>query len=119
MYKIPENLDLSPVIGEFTSQIRVGQFDIQFTFGKVDFAVTSPVNLFCNGKVVARWEEGKWPDPGFYDIMNTNVIRCDIVTDTLIVIEFDNGLEMHLKDNSDQYESMVITIEGCPSPWII
>jgi len=119
MYKIPKDLDLSPVIGEFTTQIRVGQFDIQFTLGKVNFAVTSPVNILRDGKIVAHWEEGIWPDPGFYDIMNTNVSRCDIMTDRLIAIGFENGLEMHLEDNSDQYESMVITFKGCPSPWII
>jgi hypothetical protein len=26
--------------------LRVGRFDLQFTFGRVTFAVQSPVNLF-------------------------------------------------------------------------
>ena len=119
MYRIPKELNLSPVVGEFTTQVRVGQFDLQFTFGDVNFAVTSPVNLFRDGKIITHWEEGQWPEPGFYDIMNTNVTRCDIVNDRLIVIAFENGIEMHLEDNSDQYESMVITFKGNPSPWII
>jgi hypothetical protein len=51
--------------------------------------------------------------------MNANVARCDIVNDRLIVIAFENGIEMHLEDDSDQYESMVITFKGNPSPWII
>ncbi len=59
MYRIPKELDLSPVVGEFTTQVRVGQFDLQFTFGAVNFAVQSPVNLFREGKLVAHWEEGK------------------------------------------------------------
>jgi hypothetical protein len=29
MYGIPKELDLSSVVGEFTTQIRVGQFDLQ------------------------------------------------------------------------------------------
>ena len=41
MYGIPKELDLSPVLGEFTTQVRVGQFDLQFTFGSVSFAVQS------------------------------------------------------------------------------
>ena len=45
--------------------------------------------------------------------------KCEVVNDRLIVIEFENGIAMHLEDNSDQYESMVITFEGNPSPWII
>src|SRR5258706_764511 len=119
MYRIPKELDLSPVVGQFTTQVRVGQFDLQFTFGTVRFAVQSPVNVLRNGQLVAHWEEGKWPEPGFYDIMNVEVRRCDVVDDRLIIFEFDNGLAMHLEDNSDQYESMQIYFEGNPSPWII
>ena len=119
MYRIPADLDLSPVVGEFTTQLRVGQFDLQFTLGPVSFAVTSPVNLFRDGTLIARWEEGRWPEPGFYDVMNVNVTRCDIRNDRLIVLEFDNGIAMHLEDDSDQYESLVIRFEGNPSPWII
>jgi hypothetical protein len=119
MYRIPKELDLSPVVGEFTTQVRVGQFDLQFTFGKVNFAVSSPVRLLRDGKQVAYWQEGKWPEPGFYDIMNTEVRRCEIVNDRLIVLQFENGIEMHLEDSSDQYESMQISFADNPSPWII
>jgi hypothetical protein len=119
MYRIPKELDLSRVVGEFTTQVRVGQFDLQFTFGPVNFAVQSPVKLFRDGILVASWEEGRWPDAGFYDIMNTRVTRCEVVNDRLIVLEFDNGLSMHLEDSSDQYESMQISFEGDPSLWVI
>lgn len=119
MYHIPDNLDLSSLIGKFTTQVRVGQFDLQFTFGGVSFAVQSPVKLFREGKLVAQWEEGRWPDPGFYDIMNVEVRRCEIVNNRVIVIEFDNGIAMHLEDSSDQYECMQISFEGDSSTWII
>jgi hypothetical protein len=119
MYRIPKELDLSPVIGEFTTQVRVGQFDLQFTFGRVNFAVQSPVCLFRRGKQVARWEEGRWPEPAFFDIMNTEVTRCNIVGDRLILFEFANGLEMRLEDSSDHYESMQISFDGNPASWII
>jgi hypothetical protein len=119
MYRIPDDLDLSSVVGQFTTQLRVGQFDLQFTFGSVNFSVQSPVNLFRDGKVMAHWEEGRWPDPGFYEIMNTDVKRCEVVNDRLIVLEFENGIQMHLEDSFDQYESMQINIDGDPTQWII
>ena len=119
MYRIPKELDLSSVVGAFTTQIRVGQFDIQFTLGDVSFAVTSPINLYRAGELIGRWTEGKWPDAVFYDVMNTDVTRCEIVSERLIVIAFANGIEMHLVDDSDQYESMQIHFKGNPSPWII
>lgn len=119
MYRIPDNLDLSPVVGEVTTQVRVGQFDIQFTFGSVNFAIQSPVNLFRDCNLIAHWEEGRWPDSGFYDIMNTRVRRCEAVTDRLIILEFENDLAMQLEDDSDQYESMQISFQGDPTLWVI
>jgi hypothetical protein len=77
------------------------------------------VNLFRDGKQIAHWEEGRWPEHGFFDIMNVKVRRCDVPNDRLIVLEFENGIAMHLEDSSDQYESMQIYFEGNPSPWII
>ncbi len=58
MYRIPSNLDLSPVVGEFTTQVRVGQFDLQFTFGSVNFAAQSPVQLLRDDEPIATWERG-------------------------------------------------------------
>jgi hypothetical protein len=119
MYRIPNELDLTPVIGEFTTQLRVGQFDLQFSLGIVDFAITSQVNLFRKDKLIGHWEEGKWPEPAFYEIMNSEVTRCQIANDRLIIITFANEIEMHLKDDSDQYECMQINIKGNPTTWVI
>jgi hypothetical protein len=119
MYRIPKELDLSAVVGEFTTQVRVGQFDLQFTIGPVNFAIHSPVSLVRRGVVVATWAKGKWPDSGFFDVLNSDVKRCEIVNDRLIVLEFENDLEMHLEDSSDQYECMQISIEGTSIQWII
>ena len=120
MYRIPNDLPLSNIIGEFTTQIRIGQFDLQFTFGNVSFTVESQVDLVRNGEVIGRWDEGKWPDRQFFEIMNVNVVKYEVPNDRLIVLSFENGIEMHLKDDSDQYECMQIFIEGDPTQsWII
>lgn len=117
MYRISNDLDLSCVVGEFTTQVRVGQFDLQFTFGVVNFAAQSRVQLVRGEELEAEWNEGRWPDPGFFDIMNSTVLRCDVVSDRLIEIGFDNGLTMRLVDDSDQYECLLITIDG--HLWVI
>lgn len=119
MNRIPKDLDLSPIVGQFTTQVHVGQFDLQFTFADITFSIQSPVNLFRNGKLTAHWEEGKWPEPGFYEIMNTEVKHCEVVNDKLIVMKFENGIEMHLQDSSDQYESMQISFKSNSSQLII
>jgi hypothetical protein len=118
MNRIPKDLDLTPIMGEFIPQLRVGPGDLQFTLGKVAFSVYSQLNLLRAGKLFAHWEAGKWPDPGFYDIMNIEVNRWEVSNDKLIVIEFANGIEMHLEDD-DYYESMEIEFEGKSIPIII
>jgi hypothetical protein len=119
MYRIPKELDLSAVVGQFTTQINVGQFDIQFTFGVVHFGIESPVDLLRGAQIIGHWEAGMWPDTAFYDIMNIEVMCCEIKTDRLIIMRFANGIEMHLVDDSDQYECMQISFEGNPSRYII
>ncbi len=119
MYRIPPSLDLSAVVGQATSQVCVGQFDVQFRFGAVSFTVESPIRLFRGGRQVAHWTPAQWPEAGFRDILNQNVARCDIVGDRRIVIRFEDGLEMWLEDSSDQYESMQIHFAGNRAPIII
>jgi hypothetical protein len=59
MDRIPKELDLSAAAGEFATQLCVGQFDLQFTFGEISFVIQSHVNLFRDGKPFAHWEEGR------------------------------------------------------------
>jgi len=119
MYRVPLDLDLSKIVGEFATQLRVGQFDLQFTFGAVNFAIQSPVTLSRDGEVVGSWNEGRWPDATFYDVMNSSVTRWQIPDDRRIVIHLENGLTINLTDDSDQYECMHISFEGEPGVEII
>ncbi|MDW3179834.1 MAG: hypothetical protein R8J94_20760 [Acidimicrobiia bacterium] len=119
MYRIPDDLDLSPAVGECITQLGVGQFDLQFSIGPVHFAVQSPVELLRDGEQVGMWQEGRWPDPTFYEVMNSRVEGCDVVSDRLIAIEFENGLYMHLTDNSDDHECMTIAFDNGPSLLVI
>lgn len=119
MYRISPDLDLSKAIGQFATQIHVGQFDLQFHFGPVKIAVQSPIRLERDGSLLGEWKEGQWPSPAFIEVMNTNITSCEIPNNQTIIITFENGIKMHLTDNSDQYECMQITIKGEQIQWII
>lgn len=69
------------------------------------------MSLHRNGKLIAFWQEGR-PDAGFYHILNSEVRRWAAVNDRQLVIEFENGIEMHLEDDSDQYECILIGVSG-------
>ena len=119
MYRIPKDLDLSKIVGKSTTQIHVGQYDIQFSFGEVDFQVESEIHIVCDGDVIGEWRGGHWPSPSFFKIMNVDVIRYETPDDRTIVIYLNGGLEIHMFDNSDQFECLQISIHGQPGPWII
>lgn len=119
MYRIPLDLDLSAIIGQTNPQIRVGQFDIQFSFGKVNFAVQSQIVLRKDGKQIGGWEQGVWPDEQFYSIMNSAASSYQVVNDRLLEIHLENGIEICLKDDSDQFECLKISIEGEANSHII
>ena len=110
MYRFPRHLDLSRALGEFTTQLGVGQFDLQFSLGDIRFAVQSQIDLFCAGELVGSWVPGRWPDPAFYEAMNVPVTRIEIINEQLLEIELESGLVLRMPDNSDQYESMQIII---------
>lgn len=110
MYRIPNDLNLSRIVGQSTTQIRVGQYDLQFSFGEVDFAIQSPVNLVRAGNVIGTWQEGLWPSPQFFEVMNVDVMKYEIPSDQKLVIYLENGIEIHLSDDSDQFECMQISI---------
>ncbi len=119
MYRIPKNLDLSKIDGEFTTQICIGRYDFQFSIGDVHFAIQSKIKLTKNGEQIALWEEGDWPSSEFYNVMNVNVSSHNIPNDREIVIVFNNDYVMHIYGNSDQYESMQINIMGEDGIWVI
>ncbi|MEM8710835.1 MAG: hypothetical protein AAGG01_07780 [Planctomycetota bacterium] len=117
MYSVPADLDLSSTVGDFLTQIAVGQFDLQFTLGGTRFMAMSLVTLHRGGDQVAAWTQGTWPEPSFYDLMNTSVVTCEVENDRTITFQFENGIEMRLIDDSDEFES--IHIRNDEGLWVI
>ena len=109
MYGVPSDLDLSAAIDEFTTQVRVGQYDLQFTFGPVNIASQSQVSVLKGERVVARWSEGRWPDAGFFEVLNTTVVRWTVGPNQ-IVLDLERGLSLRFVDDSELYETMHVRI---------
>jgi hypothetical protein len=118
MYGIPPELNLDFMVGSETTQIRVGQHDVQFTFGKVDFRVQSRIVLSKNGIELGAWESGKWPDASFFEVMNVPVSSVQVQESKIIRINLVNGVSLKILDDSDQFETIQIVIDGEAS-WIV
>jgi len=119
MHGFPKNLDLSAAIGQETTQFRIGPYDLQFSFGEVSFAVQSQVELWRNSPIIATWQSGEWPSAEFYKALCAAVTSvCIIDNERRLCIALNNGLELHILDNSDQYESLQIYVSGS-MPYIV
>ena len=77
------------------------------------------MRLILGGETIGIWEEGKWPGEQFLNVMNISVVKYEVPNDRLIILYFENGIEMHLSDDSDQYECIQISMAGEPGQWII
>jgi hypothetical protein len=111
MYGIPE-LDFETIVGHHTTQLQVGQFDLQFTLGPIHFNVQSPIEVWKDGALVGAWDAVSWPPSVFYDVMNVEVKGVALADSKKLRIMFENGLEVVLCDDSEQYETMQISVGG-------
>ena len=103
MYRVPPDLDLAPIVGDFSTQIRVGLYDFQFDLGGFSFTVTSRLELRKEQSLIATWEPGGWPKAGFKELFNNAAMKFELPNDREIAIYYDTGAELHLFDDSDEY----------------
>ena len=119
MYGFPSDLNLAAAIGQEITQFCVGPYDLQFSFGKVHFAVQSQVELKRDGSVIATWQGGEWPSASFYEAFCIPVVSTHLIDERRLCIALEGGLELHVLDNSDQYESLQIFVPDAPGPHIV
>lgn len=51
--------------------------------------------------------------------MNAKVLKWEIPNDPTIIVTLENGIEIHLTDDSDRYECMQISATSSASPLAI
>lgn len=112
MYGFSADLDLSAAIGQETTQLCVGPFDLQFSFGAVAFAVQSKVEIWQKRQLVGSWEAGAWPDPAFYQVFGSALQHFSVLDPKRLSLQLTSGLELLLVDNSEHYESIQIYVGG-------
>ena len=119
MYGFPSDLNLATAIGQEITQFSVGPYDLQFSFGKVAFAVQSQVEIRRASSVIATWQGGEWPSADFYEAFCSPVTSTHLVDERRLCVTLENGLQLHILDNSDQYESLQIFVPDASGPYIV
>lgn len=113
MFRIPQNLDLSRIVGSDLNQVRLGRYDVQFIFdSKTTIAVESRVTVLEKDVAIADWNsERNWNNLKFQQIVNATVVGYAVKDERTLEIRFSENLTLQLFDDSDQYESMQIYCE--------
>jgi hypothetical protein len=121
MYGIPENFDLSIILGSDLSMISQGRYDVQFSFDvQTTICLQGIASVLQDGMEIAAWsEENNWSSLEFQKLLNQSVESILVPNNRLIEIHFKNCLVLQLHDSSDQYESMRIYFSNEALPSII
>lgn len=121
MHRVPENLDLSTLLGATLNMIGLGRYDVQFTFeAKTTICLQGNATLLQNGVEIATWdEENNWSSLVFQRLLNQSVESYSVPHDRLIEIKFTNSFALQLHDSSDHYESMQIYFHNQELPAVI
>lgn len=121
MYGIPENFDLSIILGSDLNMISQGRYDVQFSFDAgIKICLQGIASVLQSGTEIAIWSEEKnWSSLGFQKLLNQSVESVLAPNIRLIEIHFKNSLVLQLHDSSDQYESMQIYFSNDSLPSVI
>jgi len=110
MYRIPYDLNLDDIVRSQILKICLGQHQVDFHFGSGrQITVYSDIEIFDRKTLIACWnEKSNWSTITFQKLLNTDIVSYEVINDRLLVIRFEGDIELHLKDSSDQYESIEI-----------
>ena len=118
-----QGLDLEGIVGHPMNLLCQGEFDLQLVFAVSNiqrFSIMSSLQLYEAGELLATWEGGSgWSALAYQKLLNAVPASWRIVEPAILEIAYENGLVMHILDDSDQYESVVIEFTDQPSVIVV
>jgi hypothetical protein len=116
MYGVPENLDLSPLIGATLDFIGLGKYQIQFGFNPP--AGRSMITISVEGMWRALDPDGKLLDAArehddrvayrVHRLLSLTVAKSALDPPRNFTLEFDTGHRLQIEDDDENYESFSI-----------
>jgi hypothetical protein len=121
MYGVPADLPIQPFVGQELNQICVGRFQINLHFsGAGSISVEGGWELRDKtGDIVDR-AEGHETREGYriHRLIDVPVVRFSIDPPRSFTLYFKTGLALTVFDNSEQYESFSIAVDGQPTLYV-
>lgn len=110
MNGIPENLDLSNLVGDRLDSIIIQEHQVVFSFERgMSFVIEGQVDLTMTGSLVARWEqETGWSSAAFQKCVGATVESYTVPSRAELNVLLSGNWTLRIYDNSTQYESFHI-----------
>ena len=121
MRGVPPDLPLDPFIGRECNQVALGRFQIQFHFsGTGSISVESRWELRdLTGNLIDRAQEHAERAPyRIHEILDVPVVRFAIDPPLSLTLFFESGHALTIFDDSDQYESFSVNLDGMAGIYI-
>lgn len=114
MYGVPENLDLSHLVGDRLDSVTIQEHQIIIDFDSgVSFVIEGRMDVTENGSPVAQWEQKNgWSSVDFQKVVGSTVEAFAIPSRDQLNIHFGGNRVLRIYDNSPQYESFHIYPQG-------
>ena len=121
MHGVPSDLPLTPFVGRECNQIALGRFQVQFHFSGTG-------SIFAEARWELRGPSGDLIDAAcdhaeresyrIHIIIDVPVVRFAIDPPLSFTLFFESGHTLTIFDESDQYESFSLALEGVGRDYI-
>lgn len=119
MHGVPADFPIQPFVGQELNQICLGRFQTQLLFSRTgSISVEGRWELRDGaGEIVDRAEEHETRESyRIHRLIDVAVTRFSIDSPRSFTLFFDNGLAVF--DDSEQYESFSINVDGQPPLYV-
>ena len=121
MYGIPSDLPLGAFVGREFNQVCLGRFQVQFH-------ASGTGSVFAEGRWELRNAHGDLLDKAreherresyrIHEVIDRRIVGFVIDAPSHFTLEFEGGHRLSVFDDSEQYESVSIHLDGEPSIYI-
>jgi hypothetical protein len=121
MYGVPHNLPMNAFVGNEFNQICLGRFQIQFHasgVGSISVEGRWELRDGTGAMVDAQEEHSNRQNFRLHHIIDVPIVRYSLDPPRSFSLFFENGWALTIFDDTPQYESFSVHLNGQPSLYI-
>ena len=113
MYGLQSSTDLTFLVGRKLEQLRLGEFDVQFSFDlDITISVQSRINYISEQESTLISAEHPYQTKDLWQLIGLKVLKIEILADGNLSISFDSDKSIIIIEIQDNFESYTIWNNG-------